>query len=73
MKFETKYKIGDKFWLMKDNKAVAYSIYGINVAITAKSFPKFEVFYFNEGEYGSSVSVLEQNVHPTRESLLATI
>lgn len=74
MIIETKYNIGDKVWLMEDNKPKEYEIIGFTV--NKGKMRTTEQFLFTDNNYillDFPFRCQEHNIFKTKEELLASL
>lgn len=71
MKIETKYSIGDKVFLIDDNKIHQVEVYGVFLEAKAKQSPI--VAYTVQIEYVSQWHKKEYELFDTKEDLIKTL
>lgn len=78
MKFETKYNIGDDFWVMRDNKPEKFNINRIVVSQFREPngsgcyIDRVDIFYYG-GLSPREEFVAENEIYQTKEDLLKTL
>lgn len=79
MTFATKYNIGDKFWLMKDNRPTEMTVNSIYTKVWTEPTANYgtkqmiQVQYVCEFPYSPKHIVSEEGFYPTKAELLATL
>ena len=75
MKIETKHNVGDKFWVMRNNKPVEYVVYKIIISYNEENYdymthPTSQISYYN---HNGTEACSEHTFYSTKAELLATL
>lgn len=77
MELKTKYKIGDRFWLLKDSKAESYPVDYITVNVFMEERGNYQsamsTMIFYECNIGARVRVTEAGFFPSKQDLLNSL
>ena len=73
MNIEVKHKLGETFWLMKDNRPVPNKVGSIYVSVFMRDSGEITEVSYDDISSGSRVKVNDENFYPTKEALLATL
>ena len=71
MTIETKFKNGDKFWAMDNNKPTQFNVFSINIRIEGTKSENIKILYSIVN--GGSFSFDDKNCYATKEALLKSL